>query len=150
MHLDTFYARTPEGIAAYDFQQTNDKHYVTPTYGPPAPWPAHMPSAVRPTPYYGFGPAEKTPLRGATVLIRPRGQETPVRTNVSLMGLGAGEGGSKSADKGPWKDRHPLQYSFAQDMVQLSKEQPWFMGLVVVLGGALAMKALGVFGSLGR
>lgn len=83
-------------------------------------------------------------------MVRPRGQETPVRTNVSLMGLGAGEGGSESADKGPWKDRHPLQYSFAQDMVQLSKEQPWFMGLVVVLGGALAMKALGVFGSLGR
>lgn len=145
MTLDTFYARTPDGIVAYDFTKTNDKHYVTPTYGPPAPWPAHLPSAVRPTPYYGFGPAEQTPLRGATIMVRPRGQETPVRTNVSLMGLGAGD-----EKKGPWKEEHPLQYDYFSNLVQLAREQPWVAGTIAIAGTAIIMKILGVFGSFGK
>lgn len=64
-----------------------------------------------------------------------------------LGGVG-GPGDEVKTDDRPWKDRHPLQYSFMDNAVGLAKEQPWLTLAMMVMGTTIILRMAGVFGKV--
>ena len=60
---------------------------------------------------------------------------------------GIGGVGSDTAPSS-WKDKHPLQYSFMDNAIDLAKEQPWLTFAMMVMGTTLILRMTGVFGKV--
>lgn len=59
-------------------------------------------------------------------------------------GLGGMGDTEAKKDTRTWGEKHPLQKSFVENVIDLAKEQPALTGMIVFFGFALTMKLVGV------
>lgn len=65
-------------------------------------------------------------------------------------GLGGVGDAEAKKDARTWGEKHPLQKSFVENVIDLADEQPWLTGIILVLGFGLAMKVTGAFSKIGQ
>jgi hypothetical protein len=121
------YRNHPEVV---DFQRAAEPgHYVVPPYGAPRNWPRGVPAPIIPAyPYASHDPRDLPAVAGP-MLVRPRGQETPVRTL----------GGKTPEQIAAAKDRAKTRDEWYDSLRQIATEQPWLMGLMVLMGGSVVL-----------
>lgn len=120
------YRNHPEVV---DFKRAAEPgHYVVPPYGAPRNWPRGVPAPIIPAyPYASHDPRDLPAVAGP-MLVRPRGQETPVRTL----------GGKTPEQIAAAKERAKTRDEWYDGLLGLAKENPVLMGLIVITVGSFA------------
>jgi len=115
--------------AVYDFKRAAEGgHYVVPPYGEPQNWPAGVPAPVIPAYPYSSHRAGSIRELSGPMLVRPRGQETPYpalgKTPEEIVAA---------------KARANIRGNYWEGLLDLAKENPWLMGLMVFTVGSVAL-----------